>query len=351
MTQGDEPSRPPLCFACACARLRVARGGRATSWAQPQIKVVTAQRADGRPGGGLPAGRPADRGDLGDLVAGPDRQGGHAPGATRRTPVTIAQLDAQLVRGLGLLPAARQFSARPPRRRPGAAPLLRHRGRRAAPRPARQPSGRARTRSSSVPTTSRRAPRPRTRPRTSSASPAARPTSSTGSPATFQLPVADHRPSARSSRPRVTVGYPYVWGGTSEIPQDPFETGNVLPGGFDCSGFAWRVYKLQAYPAPRRSRATLKGRTTYAMSGEVPRAERIGLAEAPARRPALLRAARAEVEAGPDRPHGHLPGQRLVHPVLRPGRRPRRRSPPTGTRSDSPGRAARWPRRAWPDAR
>ena len=41
------------------------------------------------------------------------------------------------------------------------------------------------------------------------------------------------------------IGYPYVWGGTSEKPQTPL--GVKTPGGFDCSGFVWRVYKLQTY--------------------------------------------------------------------------------------------------------
>ena len=71
------------------------------------------------------------------------------------------------------------------------------------------------------------------------------------------------------------VGYPYVWGGTSEFSQDPFATGKQVPGGFDCSGFIWRVYRLQVYAGAETLPATLKGRTTYAMSGEVGRAGRI----------------------------------------------------------------------------
>src|SRR5262249_53473627 len=71
------------------------------------------------------------------------------------------------------------------------------------------------------------------------------------------------------------VGSPYVWGGTSEFQQDPFATGKQVPGGFDCSGFIWRVYKLQAYAGADSLPFTLKGRTTYAMSGEVPAAQRI----------------------------------------------------------------------------
>jgi len=69
------------------------------------------------------------------------------------------------------------------------------------------------------------------------------------------------------------VGSPYVWAGTSEKPQQLF--GKLLPGGFDCSGFVWRVYKLEPFAGAPSLSATLKGRTTYAMSGEVARSKRI----------------------------------------------------------------------------
>lgn len=73
------------------------------------------------------------------------------------------------------------------------------------------------------------------------------------------------------------IGYPYVWGGESETQESPF--GHQVRGGFDCSGFVWRVYKLEAYPSEGRLADTLKGRTTYAMSGEVPAAKRIPFAK------------------------------------------------------------------------
>jgi len=69
------------------------------------------------------------------------------------------------------------------------------------------------------------------------------------------------------------VGSPYVWAGTSERPQQLF--GRTLPGGFDCSGFVWRVYKLEPYAGAPGLAAVLKGRTTYDMSGEAPRPARI----------------------------------------------------------------------------
>src|SRR5919204_4030380 len=73
------------------------------------------------------------------------------------------------------------------------------------------------------------------------------------------------------------VGFPYVWGGTHETAEAPF--GVKSRGGFDCSGFVWRVYKLQAYPGGAALNATIKGRTTYQMSGEVPRSQRIAFAK------------------------------------------------------------------------
>jgi cell wall-associated NlpC family hydrolase len=69
------------------------------------------------------------------------------------------------------------------------------------------------------------------------------------------------------------VGRPYVWAGVSERPQQLLD--GTMPGGFDCSGFVWRVYKLQSYADAPALSGVLKGRTTYAMSGEVPRSERI----------------------------------------------------------------------------
>jgi cell wall-associated NlpC family hydrolase len=73
------------------------------------------------------------------------------------------------------------------------------------------------------------------------------------------------------------IGMPYIWGGTSDGPETEF--GVSSRGGYDCSGFVWRVYKLQTYPNEGTLASVLQGRTTYQMSGEVPRSERIGLAK------------------------------------------------------------------------
>ena len=69
------------------------------------------------------------------------------------------------------------------------------------------------------------------------------------------------------------VGYPYIWGGTSERAQQLF--GRQAPGGFDCSGFVWRVFKLEPFPGASALASVLRGRTTFEMAGEVPPAQRI----------------------------------------------------------------------------
>jgi len=73
------------------------------------------------------------------------------------------------------------------------------------------------------------------------------------------------------------IGMPYVWGGTSDGPEAPF--GVPSRGGYDCSGFVWRVYKLQSYPDEGDLASVIRGRTTMVMSVEVPRSELIPFAK------------------------------------------------------------------------
>jgi len=70
------------------------------------------------------------------------------------------------------------------------------------------------------------------------------------------------------------IGMPYIWGVTSDGKENEF--GVSSRGGYYCSGFVWRVYKLQSYADEGTLASTLQGRTTYQMSIEVPRSQRIG---------------------------------------------------------------------------
>ena len=117
------------------------------------------------------------------------------------------------------------------------------------------------------------------------------------------------------------IGMPYIWGGTSDGKETEF--GVSSRGGYDCSGFVWRVYKLQSYADEGTLASTLRGRTTYQMSVEVPRSKRIGFKKLQPADVHLLRLARPEVEGIADLPHGDLRRKRLVHPVLGQGRRAR----------------------------
>jgi cell wall-associated NlpC family hydrolase len=66
------------------------------------------------------------------------------------------------------------------------------------------------------------------------------------------------------------IGMPYVWGGTTDNTADGLEHG-----GYDCSGFAWRVYKLSGLSAGRK----ILGRTAAQQAGEIPKSSRIQLAD------------------------------------------------------------------------
>ena len=62
------------------------------------------------------------------------------------------------------------------------------------------------------------------------------------------------------------IGYPYVWGGTTDNTADGLEHG-----GFDCSGFAWRVYKVSGLSWGRE----ILGRTAAEQAGEIPKSQRL----------------------------------------------------------------------------
>jgi cell wall-associated NlpC family hydrolase len=246
------------------------------SWAAPEIKLVTAEGLMGvtDPGQFRP-NDPLTQGVLAQLVAGLTRTT-PVPAAKPADPVTLAGLDARLVGALGLADVGGTF-ARSARAAGVAVPgrfgtevVARLLGLRTN-HPAAQddlellptdPATRAETAFSAArilrfrgwETASVRAASP-----------------------SFVLPSLTEWQKRILTTAFRFVGYPYVWAGTSETAETP--AGVPAHGGFDCSGFVWRVYKLQAYPNEGTLASTLRGRTTYAMSGEVPKSARIPLAK------------------------------------------------------------------------
>jgi len=243
----------------------------ARSWAQPQIRLVVSRGLMAR---SVAAFRPNDaltQAELRDLVAGLTEQPPQTVGDPA-APVTMAQLDARLVRALGLGDEASSFrkaisaaGVRPPSRF-GTEVVARLLGLRTN-HPAAQddlerlPSDPA--------------------PRSEAAYSAAQILRFSGfelqsvedAAASFEVPLLTPWQRRVLTTAVRFVGFPYVWGGESERPESPF--GIQASGGFDCSGFAWRVYKLQPYAGAPLLAGVLRGRTAAAMAGEVPRRLRI----------------------------------------------------------------------------
>jgi cell wall-associated NlpC family hydrolase len=246
----------------------------APSWAQAELRAVVAaglmaKEAAGRPNAAL------TRGELETLVAGlvhADPVTAPKPGAV----VTIAGLDGRLVNALGLTEAAKTFTLGA--KTAGLAPPSRF-GNEAVARllglRTNHPASLDRLELSPAEPASR----------AEAAYSAAR-ILRFGDPdaqsvqelaATFALPALTPWQKKILTTATRFIGYPYVWGGESEFPESPY--GPQVHGGFDCSGFVWRVYKVEAYPGAAKLAEALQGRTTYAMSGEVPAAKRISLAK------------------------------------------------------------------------
>jgi cell wall-associated NlpC family hydrolase len=241
------------------------------SWAQSEIKVVVAHGLMAKSVQTFHPNDPLTRGALTTLVSGLALDG---PTVSTQSPapVTIAQLDATLVRALGLSGTAAQFAAAA--RGAGLAPPSRFGTEIVA-----RLLGLRTNHPAQLDSLELLPSQPATR--AEAAYSAARILRFSGweTPKVEQLGETFQLPALSAWQTRILktavrfIGYPYVWGGTSENAEAP--AGVQAPGGFDCSGFVWRIYKLQAYPGGSSLAATLKGRTTFAMSGEVPVAKRI----------------------------------------------------------------------------
>ena len=244
----------------------------APSWAQTELRLVVARGLLPKSAASRPDA-PVTQAELATLIAGLAL----APPAVASEPqgtVTMAQLNAKLVSALGASPAASRFQQtarsaglRPPARfgsevtarllglrtnHPAAQDVLELRHDELATRAEAAFSAAQilRFRGSEVEGVKRAA-------------------------STFTLPALDVWQKRVLATAAGRIGLPYIWAGTSDQPQAPL--GVPVNGGFDCSGFAWRVFK-QPHPGGSALPATLKGRTAAAMAGEVAAAKRIAFA-------------------------------------------------------------------------
>ena len=257
-------------FLALFAALVAPATGQAASWAQPQIEVVVAHGLMGPNARHFRPSDPLTRGELGYALAVLTQEEQVIVDPQRA--VTIAELDRRLVGYLGLNGAARLFRGEatdagltPPKRFGSeiVARLLRLRTNHPAERDDRElrpqdPATRAEAAFSlarvlqtdqwDLDHVSSLADR-------------------------FALPTFTEWQRRVLERAVHFVGYPYVWGGTSEHAQVLF--GVPDKGGFDCSGFVWRVFKLQPFSGGESLQYVFRGRTTYEMSGEVRRSQRV----------------------------------------------------------------------------
>jgi cell wall-associated NlpC family hydrolase len=244
------------------------------SWAKPQIKAVVKHGLMAPTPGAF---RPKDlltRGELAEIVGALTSVASVVEDPTAL--VTVSELDAELVRALGLGPAADLVQAqvaaaglKPPARL-GTETVARILGLRAS----HEGPDEALELGPEDPVT-----------RAETAYSVARALALTDGErawidelaATLVPPPLSEWQRAVLSRAVQLVGYPYVWGGSSELEQGI--PGQLLPGGFDCSGFIWRVYKLEPYENAPYLAEMIQGRSTYDMSAEVTRKERVKKAD------------------------------------------------------------------------
>jgi len=84
----------------------------------------------------------------------------------------------------------------------------------------------------------------------------------------FQLPSYTAKQLAPLRVAVSKIGMPYIWGGETDGPSP-----GQVHGGYDCSGYAWRVYKLSGNPAGNK----ILGRTAAQQAGEIPKSKRLHL--------------------------------------------------------------------------
>ena len=258
-------------LAAAAAVLAFAPAAGAASWAQPQIKIAVESGLMGPSADRFRPNATLTRGELAQIVGG--LTGRQRTPADPDRGVTRTQLNRALGRALGLEPSAGQIQSglvraklTPPPRAgwETVARLLGLRYNHPKERDDRErrpgdPATRAEaayTVAQALGLSSWQLDRARER------------------AAAFALPALTAWQRKVLRRAMRFVGYPYVWGGMSENRQTLF--GVTSRGGFDCSGFVWRVFKLEPWPGAPKLNTVIRGRTTYDMSGEVGVSKRYG---------------------------------------------------------------------------
>ena len=276
--------RPLAAFACLALLTAGAAAARpqatTRSWADQQIRFVVGHGLMAKTVAGFKPDAPLTRGALNQVVAALGRTAtgvpADPPSTTDPHQVTIAQLDSRLVAGLDLSPAARSFAqgARDAGltvpSRFGTEVVARLIGLRF-----NHPTGQDNL--ELVPS--------ETATRAEAAFSVAAALQLTDDQRQLVLDESSAFVLPELSAWQVDVldtavkliGFPYVWAGTSDKPQSP--TGTQVSGGFDCSGFAWRVFKLEPYDDGGVLAKTLNARTAAEMAGEVPASERIAYAK------------------------------------------------------------------------
>jgi len=234
------------------AALAAAPTVQAASWARPQIQIAVDRGLMGPSVAEFRAGQPLTRGELGYAMAVLTQQEQVVVDPERA--VTMAQLHRRLVTYLGLRSAAGKF------RRTVADAGLNPPWRLGDETVARL----LRLRFNHPPERDNLELRPNDH--------ATRAEAAYSLAASFALPQLTAWKTRVLKRAVHFVGFPYIWGGIWEHQQTLF--GVTDRGGFDCSGFVWRVYKVP-FDGGGSLSSVIQGRTTYQMSGEVPKSARI----------------------------------------------------------------------------
>jgi cell wall-associated NlpC family hydrolase len=93
------------------------------------------------------------------------------------------------------------------------------------------------------------------------------------------IPATTGERHAIVTRALSRLGMPYVWGGEADVAEgDSFPFGPQAHGGYDCSGFVWRVVALVA-AAPSGALGRIGGRTTFEMAQSTPVASRLAYSQ------------------------------------------------------------------------